>query len=565
MATDYYSKLNITPEFLKEYEGKYIYDTGTEKRYKVAGGSINPIDIEAANQEWLAANNLRWGQYGSGGFMQDYAANEYQLGESGLAPVGKSSYATKEAYRYINQNTPEYQAAEANRFGLGPVQTSEEAANNARVAGIMQAQPEQTLAGPAESAVSIASANSNVTPETAKYFGMTGTEFSAARALEAAGGGTLEAPKTPTETPTEAGKQFYRVGTDIFDASTNERITKPDWEANWTGRATEVDAPGVEEIEEPGAKKVGNTDVTSTDILANLGIADTKDSADYMNQVLNTSEFKYFADILGLKKLNTEAQAAATVDYLDTKYASDKDALEQTLADRGLAFSGIRGSQVRSLASNLAASKLDIDRQLANKLLDFDETFVGTLMDMITDKVQEAKDGRKEALGILADNGLTISPITGELVPNLAARKEGLTYDSSTGQWTDTETAETKHSPIYTEWQDYRNTGGDLSFNDYMTMDANRKAVRIANTYNIQSEQGLADIANINNKMQTTRGSDGYYDTRKYLEIRNQVATQHPKLLDWFDDTYNPKIALNPYDPTNPYKSQNFDTFYNNL
>lgn len=38
-------------------------------------------------------------------------------------------------------------------------------------------------------------------------------------------------------------KQFYRVGTDIYDASTNTRITKPDWEANWTGRATEVVNP----------------------------------------------------------------------------------------------------------------------------------------------------------------------------------------------------------------------------------------------------------------------------------------------------------------------------------
>lgn len=38
-------------------------------------------------------------------------------------------------------------------------------------------------------------------------------------------------------------KQFYRVGKDIYDASTNQRITSPDWEANWTGRASEVAAP----------------------------------------------------------------------------------------------------------------------------------------------------------------------------------------------------------------------------------------------------------------------------------------------------------------------------------
>ena len=38
-------------------------------------------------------------------------------------------------------------------------------------------------------------------------------------------------------------KEFYRKGIDIYDASTNQRITSPDWEANWTGRATEIDTP----------------------------------------------------------------------------------------------------------------------------------------------------------------------------------------------------------------------------------------------------------------------------------------------------------------------------------
>src|SRR6185503_17218655 len=50
-----------------------------------------------------------------------------------------------------------------------------------------------------------------------------------------------------------------------------------------------------------------------------------------------------------------------------------------------------------------------------------------------------------------------------------------------------------KHSPAYTEWQDYLSTGGKLSFNDYENMDANRKASHVTNiTYNQQQQQTQA-------------------------------------------------------------------------
>ena len=50
--------------------------------------------------------------------------------------------------------------------------------------------------------------------------------------------------KTPLiEYGQPAQKKFYRVGQDIFDASTKQRITYDDWAANWAGKATEVDTP----------------------------------------------------------------------------------------------------------------------------------------------------------------------------------------------------------------------------------------------------------------------------------------------------------------------------------
>ena len=51
-------------------------------------------------------------------------------------------------------------------------------------------------------------------------------------------------PSTPTTLQTiGSNKTFYRQGINLINASTGQRITGTDWEANWTGRATEVSAP----------------------------------------------------------------------------------------------------------------------------------------------------------------------------------------------------------------------------------------------------------------------------------------------------------------------------------
>jgi hypothetical protein len=40
-----------------------------------------------------------------------------------------------------------------------------------------------------------------------------------------------------------------------------------------------------------------------------------------------------------------------------------------------------------------------------------------------------------------------------------------------------------------------------------------------------------------------------FIDTDKYKQIRENVAVNSPKLLSWFDSTYNPRRVLNPDDP----------------
>lgn len=53
-------------------------------------------------------------------------------------------------------------------------------------------------------------------------------------------------PSTPPATPAPTGKrQIYRIGTDIYDASTNQKIGATDWANNWSGKSdvVEIAAP----------------------------------------------------------------------------------------------------------------------------------------------------------------------------------------------------------------------------------------------------------------------------------------------------------------------------------
>ncbi len=109
-----------------------------------------------------------------------------------------------------------------------------------------------------------------------------------------------------------------------------------------------------------------------------------------------------------------------------------------------------------------------------------------------------------------------------------------------------------KTSAIYTEWQDYQRTGGKLTFDAYMTMDANRKR-SVNNTY-IDTGAGSYDEiknqleASKNNSYTTADGKvhqgDGIYaNTDVYKRLRNQAKDKTA-----FDKNYS--TILNPNDPT---------------
>lgn len=142
--------------------------------------------------------------------------------------------------------------------------------------------------------------------------------------------------------------------------------------------------------------------------------------ADYVNDWLKSPEGKLFLERQEVQGLTEKAKADALKEELESKYQSDKDKLEQNLAEAGLAFSGIRGTKVRALANALAASELEVDRDLAAKLLDSNLDLREAILDGVADLAKEAADNRKEAIQQL--NAIGYAVINGELVPTLAAR-----------------------------------------------------------------------------------------------------------------------------------------------
>ena len=123
----------------------------------------------------------------------------------------------------------------------------------------------------------------------------------------------------------------------------------------------------------------------------------------------------------------------------------------------------------------------------------------------------------------------------------------------------------TNKSASYVEWQNYKATGGNLNYNDYLTMDANRKKANIslstsdansaagviANFNSMISPSVTADGKTVNGKQiivngQEVVGPDGHIDPQVFLNARSQVPTSQ---LTKFDAEYGP--MLNPKDRAN--------------
>jgi len=180
---------------------------------------------------------------------------------------------------------------------------------------------------------------------------------------------------------------------------------------SFLGESPDVDAQTGEDVPVP-------TDVQTN--LKDLGIADTPSESEIAQSVIDSPEFSFLQERFKLESLNAESKAEATKDFLEKKFQSDKTDLENVLARKGLAFSGIRATQVRALAADLAASELQTDRELASKVLDLDLDVREAIFDLVGDAVKSAQAGQKEAIAQLNKAGFAV--VGNTLVPTVAAQ-----------------------------------------------------------------------------------------------------------------------------------------------
>lgn len=149
---------------------------------------------------------------------------------------------------------------------------------------------------------------------------------------------------------------------------------------------------------------------------------ESKDEADLIQQYMASPEFKLFTDRQELAGMTEEQKAEELKATLESKYEQEKTSLEQKLAVNGLAFSGIRATQVKALADSLATSELGVDRDMATKLLDANLDLRENILKGVADLIKEADSGRKEAIQQLNQMGLAV--VNGTLVPTLSAQRQ---------------------------------------------------------------------------------------------------------------------------------------------
>ena len=216
--------------------------------------------------------------------------------------------------------------------------------------------------------------------------------------------------------------------------SANKDITPP--QAPVTAAAvaggaqtTEVTTPAAPAAPVDPTKSPPETNTPQVDYAKSLGITaesisggDIPSEGSLINQFLDSEDGKALADKAQRGEIDAMGASTEAKRLLDLKYQGERTTLENNLAKNGLAFSGIRNSQLKALADNLAASELNTDRLLASKLLDADANLRDGILKGVAEIVKDAAAGRKEAIQQLNAVGLAV--VNNQIVPTLAAMKE---------------------------------------------------------------------------------------------------------------------------------------------
>lgn len=227
----------------------------------------------------------------------------------------------------------------------------------------------------------------------------------------------------PVQTPTSASSVLQGAGVPNFN---QYQDTTPKQYKTPNGTSVTVDASGntgggnASPDETTSAQYDAQTSATygisASDIVPDFNPSE----ADLINDYLSSQDGQNLMDRVRLGELDSEAAKEEARAALETKYASDFKKTEETLAANGLAFSGIRTTQLKALADNLAASELSVDREFASKLLDADLSLREGIQKGVADLIKEAQAKNKDAIQQLNAVGLAV--VNNKLVPTLAAR-----------------------------------------------------------------------------------------------------------------------------------------------
>ena len=254
---------------------------------------------------------------------------------------------------------------------------------------------------------------------------------------------------------------------------------------------------------------------------------------------LESPEFKLFQEGQGIKGLGISASAEAEKMKLEREATQDTKTINESFGKRGLFFSGMRAEDVKSIVENLASSKLGVDRETAQKLLEQGQGAKEKFYSIASDIAKQAADGKKEALKILNDQGLTIGLDGKSLVPTLSALSGKRAEESQRMSEERLRLSEEAAGRAETRLQmaeDKAAGGGTLT----------------SGGLKITNQQVGAAASNLNSK----RGPDGWTDPNLYYDMFRDWVTKGGLAQD-FTKTFPPKAYINPANKTLPVFLQN--------
>lgn len=260
------------------------------------------------------------------------------------------------------------------------------------------------------------------------------------------------------------------------------------------------------------------TDTTPAyNALKALGLEQTPiNSQDILNQVMDSTGQQIQQQRTDLARTTAIREAETQKAQLETQAAQKKQEIIDSLSRRGITAFGKTPDAIVALVNELAASKLGVANDLADKLLSQNINLresIANDVEKLVNAAQSSNDKKRTAaLGILENQGLTIDLQTGNLVPTLAAKKQ----EESTALAQEKFTYQQEEAQRKLEYQQLQN-----DFKNELAMAK----------FEMQSAQNAAQMENAalrldmatqkyNNSIDAILPSPGFYNSKIESDIR---------------------------------------------